>query len=78
MIATVGALLEKAARDLAADRDVAEARRDAQVLLGFALGVTRAWVTTHPDQVADSMLLEDSSLLWPSGWVVTRWPTCSA
>ena len=54
MIATVGALLDKAVRDLAADRDAAEARREAQVLLGFALGVTRAWVTTHPDQVADS------------------------
>jgi len=54
VIATVGALLDKAVRDLAADRDAAEARREAQVLLGFALGVTRAWVTTHPDQVADS------------------------
>lgn len=54
MIATVGALLEKAVRDLAAVRDTADARRDAQVLLGFALGVTRAWVTTHPDQAADS------------------------
>ena len=47
-------VLEKAARDIAADGDVAEARRDAQVLLGFALGVSRAWVTTHTDQVADS------------------------
>lgn len=54
MISTVGALLEEAARDLAADRDAAEARRDAQVLLGFALGVSRAWLTTHPDQAADS------------------------
>lgn len=54
MIATVGALLEKAVRDLAADRDAADARREAQVLLGFALGVSRAWVTTHPDQAADS------------------------
>ncbi len=54
MIATVGALLGKAVRELAADRDAAEARRDAQVLLGFALGVTRAWLTTHADQVADS------------------------
>jgi len=54
VIATVGALLDKAVRDLAADRDAAEARREAQVLLGFALGVTRAWVTTHPDQAADS------------------------
>lgn len=53
MIATVGALLEKAGRDLAADRDADEARRDAQVLLGFALGVSRAWLTTHPDQAAD-------------------------
>ncbi|MGH8758442.1 MAG: peptide chain release factor N(5)-glutamine methyltransferase [Burkholderiales bacterium] len=54
MIAKVGALLDKAVRDLAADRDAAEARREAQVLLGFALGVTRAWLTTHPDQTADS------------------------
>ena len=54
MIATVGALLDKALRDLAADRDVAEARRESQVLLGFALGVSRAWLTTHPDQTADS------------------------
>jgi release factor glutamine methyltransferase len=54
VIATVGALLEKAVRDLAADGDAAEARRDAQVLLGFALGVSRAWLTTHPDHAADS------------------------
>ena len=54
MTATVGALFEKAARDLAADRDAAEARRDAQVLLGFALGVSRAWLTAHMDQAADS------------------------
>jgi release factor glutamine methyltransferase len=54
VIATVGALLEKAVRDLAADRDAAEARRESQVLLGFALGVSRAWLTTHPDQAADS------------------------
>lgn len=54
MIATVGALLEKAVRELAADRDAAEARREAQVLLGSALGVSRAWVITHPEQAADS------------------------
>jgi release factor glutamine methyltransferase len=54
VIATVGALLDKAVRDLAADRDAAEARREAQVLLGFALGVSRAWLTTHTDQTADS------------------------
>ena len=54
MTATVGALFEKAARDLAADRDAAEARRDAQVLLGFALGVSRAWLTAHMEQAADS------------------------
>ena len=40
--------------DLAADRDAAEARRDAQVLLGFVLGVSRAWLTAHMDQTADS------------------------
>jgi release factor glutamine methyltransferase len=54
VIATVGALLDEAAMDLAADRDAAEARREAQVLLGFALGVSRAWLTAHMDQVADS------------------------
>jgi len=54
VIATVGALLEEAAMDLAADRDAAEARRDAQVLLGFVLGVSRAWLTAHMDQTADS------------------------
>ena len=54
MTATVGALFEKAARDLAADWDAAEARRDAQVLLGFALGVSRAWLTAHMDQTANS------------------------
>jgi release factor glutamine methyltransferase len=54
VIATVGALLDEAVRELAADRDAAEARRDAQVLLGFALGVTRAWLMTHADQVANS------------------------
>ena len=54
MKATVGALLEKAAVELAADQDATEARRDAQVLLGFALGVSRAWLTAHADQEADA------------------------
>ena len=54
MIATVGALLETAVGELTADRNTAEARRDAQVLMGFALGVSRAWVTTHTDQPTDS------------------------
>jgi len=51
--ATVGALLEKAVGELAADQDADEARRDAQVLLGFALSVPRAWLTAHADQVID-------------------------
>jgi len=54
VIATVGALLDKALRDLAADRDAAEARRESQVLLGFVLGVSRAWLTAHMDQTANS------------------------
>ena len=54
MKATVGGLLEHAARELAADGDAGEARRDAQVLLGFALGVSRAGLIAHADQVADS------------------------
>lgn len=52
MNTTVGQLLAEAARDLAANMDAAEARRDAQVLLGFALGVTRAWLSAHADDAA--------------------------
>jgi release factor glutamine methyltransferase len=51
--AIIGTLLEKAARKLTADQDAAEARRDAQVLLGFALGVSRAGLIARADQVAD-------------------------
>lgn len=58
MSATVGVLLEKAAEELAADQVAAEARRDAQVLLGFALGVSRAWLTAHADQQADAQTAE--------------------
>ena len=54
MKATVGSLLEKAAAELAADQDATEGRRDAQVLLGFAMGVSRAWLTAHANQEADA------------------------
>ena len=50
MNATVGSLLDDAARNLA---DRVEARREAQVLLGHALGVSRAWLAAHGDEVAD-------------------------
>ena len=47
---TVDKLLDEAARNLA---DPVEARREAQVLLGHALGVSRAWLSAHGDEAAD-------------------------
>ena len=47
---TVGRLLDEAARNLAGH---IEARREAQILLGHALGVRRAWLLAHDDDVAD-------------------------
>lgn len=44
---TPDALLEEAARQLAGDVD---ARREAQVLLGAVLGVSRAWLAAHGDE----------------------------
>ena len=48
---TVGSLLDEGARNLA---DRVEARREAQVLLGHALGVSRAWLSAHGDEAADA------------------------
>lgn len=50
---TVGRLLDDAARNLAAVPDLAEARREAQILLGHAMGVSRAWLSAHRDDAAD-------------------------
>ena len=47
---TVDSLLDEAARNLA---DPVEARREAQVLLGLALRVSRAWLVAHGDEPAD-------------------------
>ena len=47
---TVGWLLDEAAGQLAAQ---AEARREAQILLGHVLGVSRAWLAGHGDDAAD-------------------------
>ena len=47
---TVASLLDEAAGNLA---DRGEARREAQVLLGHALSVSRAWLVAHGDEVAD-------------------------
>ncbi len=51
MSQTVDGLLQEAARILAGH---AEGRREAQILLGHALGVSRAWVSAHGGDVADS------------------------
>lgn len=44
---TVRDLLDAGARALAAQADAGEAARDVQVLLGHALGVSRAWLRAH-------------------------------
>jgi release factor glutamine methyltransferase len=49
--ATVDSLLEEASRDLV---DPLEARREAQILLGHALGVSRAWISANGDERADA------------------------
>jgi release factor glutamine methyltransferase len=50
---TVGSLLGDAARDLAASADLVGARREAQILFGHAMGVSRAWLSAHRDDAAD-------------------------
>ncbi len=50
---TVGRLLDDAARNLAASAELVEARREAQILLGHAMGVSRAWLSVHRDDAAD-------------------------
>ncbi len=50
---TVGRLLDDAARNLAASADLVEARLEAQILLGHAMGVSRAWLSAHRDEAAD-------------------------
>lgn len=50
---TVGRLLDDAARNLAASADLVEARREAQILFGHAMGVSRAWLSAHHDDAAD-------------------------
>jgi release factor glutamine methyltransferase len=49
---TVGRLLDDAARNLAAVPDLVEARREAQILLGHTMGVSRAWLSAHRDDAA--------------------------
>jgi len=62
---TVAAVLKRAAGDLAAGTgDAAGARRDAQVLLGHVLGVSRAWLIAHGDAIpADPAVARFDALL---------------
>lgn len=53
MSATVGRLLEDAARNLAASADLVETRREAYMLFGHAMGVSRAWLSAHRNEAAD-------------------------
>ena len=50
---TVGRLIDDAARNLAASAYLVEARREAQILFGHAMGVSRAWLSAHRDDAAD-------------------------
>ena len=52
MTPTVSALLKEAAYQLDCG-ELAEARREAQILLGHVLGVSRAWLTAHADDCVD-------------------------
>jgi release factor glutamine methyltransferase len=47
---TVDSLIEQAARNPAND---VEAKREAQILLGHVLGVSRAWLSAHGDENTD-------------------------
>lgn len=53
MNSTVGRLLDDAARNLAASADLVEARREAQILFGHAMGVSRAWLSAYRDDAVD-------------------------
>ena len=55
---TVGRLLDDAARHLAASADLVAARREAQILFGHAMGVSRAWLSAHGDDAADPSAAE--------------------
>jgi release factor glutamine methyltransferase len=56
--ATVAALLAEGASRIAAAGADGDARRDAQVLLGHALGVSRAWLSAHGADAADAAAAE--------------------
>ncbi|MEO8008082.1 MAG: protein-(glutamine-N5) methyltransferase, release factor-specific, partial [Betaproteobacteria bacterium] len=58
MSPTVGRLLDEAARNLAAMSGLVDARREAQILFGYAMGVSRAWLSAHRDDEADPTLAE--------------------
>lgn len=51
---TVAALLEEGAAGIAAGTADGDARRDAQVLLGFSLGVQRGWLAAHGTDIASA------------------------
>jgi release factor glutamine methyltransferase len=50
---TVGSLLDDAARNLAVSADLVDVKREAQILFGHAMGVSRAWLSAHRDDAAD-------------------------
>ncbi|HXF16230.1 MAG TPA: peptide chain release factor N(5)-glutamine methyltransferase [Burkholderiales bacterium] len=52
MTPTVSVLLEEASHQLAC-AELVEARREAQVLLGHALGKSRAWLSAHSEDQVD-------------------------
>jgi release factor glutamine methyltransferase len=76
---TIGNLLDDAARALSARADAEEATREAQVLLGHSLDVSRAWLIAHRDDLADSgiatrfrMLLKQRTVGQPVAYLTGR------
>ena len=76
---TIGNLLDDGAQVLAASADADEATREAQVLLGHSLGVSRAWLSAHRDDSADSaqtirfrMLLKQRSVGQPVAYLTGK------
>ena len=51
---TIGNLLDDGVRALSEQAGAEQARRDVQVLLGHSLGVSRAWLTAHREDSADT------------------------
>lgn len=53
---TIGKLIEDGVRALSGQAGAEQARRDVQVMLGHSLGMSRAWLSAHRDDLADAWI----------------------